>query len=153
MYAQGQTSDTTQTSRPIPTLNPQPLPPPIPTVDQMAYQFPMYPPLHPAPRHLNPAGPGPWHTIGASQPIPSTSQPHIIQRLPPPAPPGPPQDQTFREGTWDGYHSPEDMSTQQTSYDYSRFREDQNWVPPDSYYSPAVWFFPIFASFTYCPIV
>ena len=115
----------------------------MPTVDPM-YQFPMYPPIQP-PRHLNPASPGAWHTIGASQPIAaaSTSQQHIIQRLPPPPPPPgqtQPQEQTFREAPWDGYHSPEDLSTQQGTFDYSRYREEQNgWVhPPDPYYGAAV---------------
>jgi hypothetical protein len=118
-----------------------PLQPVLPTVDPLAYQFPMYPQIQHTPRHLNQAGPGAWHTIGASQPIAaaaSTSQQHIIQRLPPPGQPQPP-DQAFREGTWDGYHSPEDISTQPNSYDYSRYREDQNgWVPQDSYYGAPV---------------
>lgn len=106
----------------------------------MSYQFQMYPPIQPAPRHLNPAGPA-WHPIEASQTItavPPTSQ-HIIQRLPPPPPPGQPQphDQTFREGPWEGYHTPEDISAQPGTYDY-RYRDENGWVPPDSYYGAAV---------------
>lgn len=139
-----QASETTSASRPIPPIHPQPLQSAIPAVDQIAYQF-MYPPIQPTSRHLNTAGPGPWHTIGAPPPIAataSTSQQHVIQRLPPPAPgQSQPQDQ-FREGTWDGYHSPEDISTQQSSYDFPRYREDQNsWVPQDSYYGTAVSYF------------
>jgi len=108
----------------------------------MGYQFQMYPQIQPAPRHLNPAGPA-WHPIEASQPIaaaPPTSQQHIIQRLPPPPPPpGQPQphDQTFREGPWEGYHTSEDISAQPGSYDY-RYRDENGWVPPDSYYGAAV---------------
>lgn len=143
VYAQRQASEPTPTSRPIPSLQPQSLQPPIPSVDQIAY-FQMYPPIQSA-RHLNPAGPGPWHTLGASQAIAataSTSQQHIIQRLPPPPPPPAqtqPQDPTFREGPWEGYHSPDDISAQQDSYGYPRYREDQNgWVSSDPYYTAPV---------------
>jgi len=123
-------------------IHPPTIQPTIPAVDQMQpFQFLYTQQLHvpQPPRHLPPP-PGPWHILGAAQPIQtaaSTSQQHLIR---PPPPPGQPQapEHAYREGTWDGYNSPEDISAAQSTYGY---REDQSgWVPPGTYYDAAVRF-------------
>ena len=145
IYPQRQVNDTDNSSRPMSSIHPPTIQPTIPAVDQMQpFQFLYSQQIHvPQPPRLPGPPPSPWHIIGTPQPIQtaaSTSQQHLIR---PPPPPGQPQapEHAYREGTWEGYNSPEDISAPQSSYEYPRYREDQSgWVPPGTYYDAAVRF-------------
>ncbi|EDR11594.1 uncharacterized protein LACBIDRAFT_313965 [Laccaria bicolor S238N-H82] len=115
--------------------------PVIPTVEQMgSFPYPVYPPMHEAPRGMSNAPPQTWNASAGIAP----SQTHIN----PPAIPQPtsyrpsqpshqPQPQPLQYRHWDGYPHPQDgMSVQHPSYTHEfRYREEHTgWVQPQNAY-------------------
>ena len=127
-------------NRPIQAIHPQALQATIPQVEPLQpYQFQVYvPPIQGAPRQ-----PPPWQvTVAPAQThlhppsSSSTTHPQIISRSAPPHTHSPHQ---FRDDTWEGYNTPDDIAAQNAHYDY-RYRDDQSgWVSgPGPYYEPPV---------------
>jgi hypothetical protein len=136
-------------ARPLQAIHPHALQAAMPSVDPLnTYPFQVYappppPPIHGAPpRGMTNAPPQPWQvTIAPAQTHlhpPPPPHPHMMHR-PPAGPSQPGTSQHYREDTWDGYNTPDEMAAQPTAYEF-RYRDEQSgWVAgPGPYYEPSV---------------